>query len=118
MKGTSATTTTPSSSIVYPKMINHIAVSVTDLDQAIKWYKEVLGFTMVRVPLKFIATIMSRLSLLCHKNFLMYNYIFCYFFFSKLTITILFFSLSKDGTSTRNVNTETDLSSLSGQKLA
>lgn len=55
MNDTSATTTKPSSSIVYPKMINHIAVSVTDLDQAIKWYKEVLGFTMVRGPVEFIA---------------------------------------------------------------
>lgn len=54
MNDTSATTTKPSS-IVYPKMINHIAVSVTDLDQAIKWYEKVLGFTMVRGPVEFIA---------------------------------------------------------------
>lgn len=44
----------PSSSAVYPKMINHIAVSVPDLEQAIKWYKEVLGFTVVKGPIEFL----------------------------------------------------------------
>jgi catechol 2,3-dioxygenase-like lactoylglutathione lyase family enzyme len=39
----------------YPKIINHIAVSVPDLDQAIKWYKEVFGFTLLRGPVEFIA---------------------------------------------------------------
>ena len=39
----------------YPKMINHIAVSVPDLDQAVKWYKEVLGFTEIKEPLEFVA---------------------------------------------------------------
>ena len=46
---------TQSSSVVYPKLINHIAVSVCDLDQAIKWYKDVLGFTMVARPVDFVA---------------------------------------------------------------
>jgi catechol 2,3-dioxygenase-like lactoylglutathione lyase family enzyme len=45
----------PSSSIVYPKTLNHVAVSVSDLDQAIKWYKEVFGFTMIRGPVEFVA---------------------------------------------------------------
>jgi catechol 2,3-dioxygenase-like lactoylglutathione lyase family enzyme len=36
-------------------IINHIAVNVCDLDQAIKWYKEVLGFTMVAGPVEFVA---------------------------------------------------------------
>jgi catechol 2,3-dioxygenase-like lactoylglutathione lyase family enzyme len=40
---------------VYPKILNHVAVSVSDLDQAIKWYKEVFGFTMVRGPVEFVA---------------------------------------------------------------
>ncbi|HXU94986.1 MAG TPA: VOC family protein [Candidatus Nitrosotalea sp.] len=44
-----------SSSVVYPKIINHVAVSVSDLDQAIKWYMEVLGFTMVAGPVEFVA---------------------------------------------------------------
>ena len=54
-----STTNKPSSSSssvqpVYPKIINHIAISVTDLDHAIKWYKEVLGFTVVGGPIEFI----------------------------------------------------------------
>lgn len=39
--------------IVYPRTINHIAVSVTDLDKAVKWYKEVFGFTVVNGPIEF-----------------------------------------------------------------
>jgi catechol 2,3-dioxygenase-like lactoylglutathione lyase family enzyme len=38
---------------VYPKIINHIALSVPDLDQAIKWCEEVFGFTLVAGPLEF-----------------------------------------------------------------
>jgi catechol-2,3-dioxygenase len=50
MNKTNITTELSLSSIVYPKRINHVAVNVPDLDQAIKWYKEVLGFTMVKGP--------------------------------------------------------------------
>jgi catechol 2,3-dioxygenase-like lactoylglutathione lyase family enzyme len=39
--------------IVYPRTINHIAVSVADLDKAVKWYKEVFGFTVVNGPVEF-----------------------------------------------------------------
>jgi catechol 2,3-dioxygenase-like lactoylglutathione lyase family enzyme len=39
--------------IVYPRTINHIAVSVTDLNWAVKWYKEVFGFTVVNGPVEF-----------------------------------------------------------------
>ncbi len=39
---------------VYPKVINHIAISVPDLDQAIKWYKEVFGFQVITGPVKFL----------------------------------------------------------------
>jgi catechol 2,3-dioxygenase-like lactoylglutathione lyase family enzyme len=38
---------------VYPKVINHIAISVPDLDQAIKWYK-VFGFHVIAGPVKFL----------------------------------------------------------------
>jgi catechol 2,3-dioxygenase-like lactoylglutathione lyase family enzyme len=34
----------------FPKAINHIAISVPDLDKALKWYQEVLGFTIIRGP--------------------------------------------------------------------
>lgn len=43
-----------SAKYVYPKTLNHIAISVFDLDQAIKWYKEVLGFTIVGGPVEFL----------------------------------------------------------------
>lgn len=46
---------TNSSSGVYPRIINHIAFSVSDLDQAMEWYKEVLGFTVVKEPVEFVA---------------------------------------------------------------
>lgn len=47
--------TNSSSSGVYPRIINHIAFSVPDLDQAMEWYKEVLGFTVVKEPVEFVA---------------------------------------------------------------
>ena len=39
---------------IYPKIINHIEVSVSDLNQAVKWYKEVLGFTVIKEALEFV----------------------------------------------------------------
>ena len=36
----------------YPRTLNHVAVSVLDLDKAVKWYTEVLGFNLVRAPWK------------------------------------------------------------------
>ncbi|MGC2684935.1 MAG: VOC family protein [Candidatus Nitrosopolaris sp.] len=39
---------------IYPKIINHVAVSVPDLDLAVNWYKEVFGFTLVREPIEFV----------------------------------------------------------------
>jgi catechol 2,3-dioxygenase-like lactoylglutathione lyase family enzyme len=38
---------------VYPKIINHIAISVPNLDDAVKWYREVLGFTVVKQAAEF-----------------------------------------------------------------
>jgi catechol 2,3-dioxygenase-like lactoylglutathione lyase family enzyme len=46
--------TRASSSNVYPKIINHIAVSVPSLDEAVKWYREVLGFTTVKQTEEFV----------------------------------------------------------------
>ena len=39
----------------YPLTINHVAVSVLDLDKAVKWYTEVLGFNLVKPPIEGIA---------------------------------------------------------------
>ncbi len=41
--------------VIYPKTLNHIAISVPDLDKAIKWYKEIFGFDVVRGPVEFVA---------------------------------------------------------------
>lgn len=46
--------TKASSSNVYPKITNHIAVSVPSLDEAVKWYREVLGFTTVKQTEEFV----------------------------------------------------------------
>ena len=45
----------PSSSRVYPKTINHIAVSVPNLEEAMKWYTEILGFTVIKPPVEIVA---------------------------------------------------------------
>jgi catechol 2,3-dioxygenase-like lactoylglutathione lyase family enzyme len=55
MSQVDATIKSSSSSVVYPKTINHIAVSVPNLDQAIKWYKEVLRFNMIAGPVELVA---------------------------------------------------------------
>jgi len=47
-------TKTSSFPSIYPKIINHVAVSVPDLDLAVNWYKEVFGFTVVREPIEFV----------------------------------------------------------------
>ena len=44
--------TKPSSS-VYPKTINHIAVP--NLEEAMKWYTEILGFRVIKQPVEFVA---------------------------------------------------------------
>ena len=45
----------PSSSSVYPMSINHIAVSVPNLEEAMKWYTKTLGFTVIKQPVEFVA---------------------------------------------------------------
>jgi catechol 2,3-dioxygenase-like lactoylglutathione lyase family enzyme len=40
-------------SAVYPRTINHIAVSVSNLEEAIRWYQDILGFTLIKQPIEF-----------------------------------------------------------------
>ena len=40
---------------VYPRTINHIVVSVSNLEEAIKWYQDILGFTLIKQPIEFVA---------------------------------------------------------------
>jgi catechol 2,3-dioxygenase-like lactoylglutathione lyase family enzyme len=40
---------------VYPKIVNHIGVSVPNLEEAVKWYKDILGFTTVKQTVEFVA---------------------------------------------------------------
>ena len=35
---------------VYPRAVNHIGVGVADIERAIRWYQEVLGFTLLMGP--------------------------------------------------------------------
>jgi catechol 2,3-dioxygenase-like lactoylglutathione lyase family enzyme len=37
-------------STIYPRSFNHVGVGVIDLEQAIKWYHAVFGFTLLRGP--------------------------------------------------------------------
>ncbi|MEM2760871.1 MAG: VOC family protein [Nitrososphaerales archaeon] len=34
------------------KVLNHVAVSVTDINLAVKWYKDVMGFKVLREPVE------------------------------------------------------------------
>ncbi len=36
----------------YPSNLNHIAVSVTNIEEVIAWYTKVLGFNVVKPPLR------------------------------------------------------------------
>jgi catechol-2,3-dioxygenase len=40
---------------VYPRILNHVAISVPDLEAAVNWYTEVLGFTVVKQAAEFVA---------------------------------------------------------------
>ena len=40
---------------LYSRTINHIAVSVSNLEEAIKWYQDILGFTLIKQPIEFVA---------------------------------------------------------------
>ena len=39
----------------YPRIFNHIAVGVSDLDRAIKFYTEIFGFVLLRGPFEVLA---------------------------------------------------------------
>jgi catechol 2,3-dioxygenase-like lactoylglutathione lyase family enzyme len=36
---------------IYPKVINHIGVSVSNVDDAVCWYRDKLGFNVIRGPI-------------------------------------------------------------------
>jgi catechol 2,3-dioxygenase-like lactoylglutathione lyase family enzyme len=40
---------------IYPRIINHVAISVPDLEAAVNWYTEALGFTVVKQAAEFVA---------------------------------------------------------------
>jgi catechol 2,3-dioxygenase-like lactoylglutathione lyase family enzyme len=40
----------------YPKAVNHVGVGVADIERAIRWYQEVLGFTLLTGPMEVRAT--------------------------------------------------------------
>ena len=44
--------TKASSRPAYPKAVNHVGVGVADIERAIRWYGEVLGFTLLTRPLE------------------------------------------------------------------
>jgi catechol 2,3-dioxygenase-like lactoylglutathione lyase family enzyme len=40
---------------IYPRIITHVGVTVTDLDKAIRWYGEILGFPLLAGPADLVA---------------------------------------------------------------
>src|SRR6516162_9190543 len=46
----------PSAVPVYPRAVNHVGVGVADIESAIRWYREVLGFTLLLGPIEVRAT--------------------------------------------------------------
>jgi catechol-2,3-dioxygenase len=40
---------------VYPRVITHIGATVVDIDKAIQWYQEILGFQLLAGPLNVVA---------------------------------------------------------------
>jgi catechol 2,3-dioxygenase-like lactoylglutathione lyase family enzyme len=35
-------------SLPYPRSFNHVGIGVSDIDQAVNWYREIFGFTLLR----------------------------------------------------------------------
>ena len=44
--------TKASNTPAYPRAVNHVGVGVADIGRAIRWYEEVLGFTLLTGPLE------------------------------------------------------------------
>lgn len=44
------TTSTTGNTTVYPRSVDHIGISVDDIEQAVEFYSTVLGFTLVASP--------------------------------------------------------------------
>ena len=42
----------PSEGTTFPRGINHVGVGVADIERAIRWYQEVLGFTLLVGPME------------------------------------------------------------------
>jgi catechol 2,3-dioxygenase-like lactoylglutathione lyase family enzyme len=40
----------------YPRAVDHVGVGVADIERAIRWYQEVLGFTLLMGPIEVRAT--------------------------------------------------------------
>jgi catechol 2,3-dioxygenase-like lactoylglutathione lyase family enzyme len=40
--------------ILYSNVVNHIGVSVSDLEKAIDFYKEVFGFNIIKGPINVV----------------------------------------------------------------
>ena len=37
--------------MVYPRTLNHVAITVTDIDAAVKWYQKLFGCTVMMAPI-------------------------------------------------------------------
>jgi catechol 2,3-dioxygenase-like lactoylglutathione lyase family enzyme len=40
---------------LYPRVITHVAFTVTDIDKAIQWYQEIFGFQLLAGPVDLVA---------------------------------------------------------------
>jgi catechol 2,3-dioxygenase-like lactoylglutathione lyase family enzyme len=38
--------------VTYPRTVNHVAISVPDIEKAVQWYNNVLGFVVIKGPIE------------------------------------------------------------------
>ena len=38
----------------WPRALTHVGVTVTDLDKAVRWYREILGFHVIAGPAELV----------------------------------------------------------------